>query len=121
MPANYSGNLTVLLNDRSGIIVIRNLLILLILGTEENVDTAVELALHLWYSAFVQATHPMAVMALITQVIQELKKPFFTIKLGDKSTLSGSFEEHKITAGILGHLSSKFDFEQAQKEYQRVL
>lgn len=52
LPDDYSGNLTVLLNDWSPFIAGRNFLLLLLLGTIPDPDFAAELALHLWYSAF---------------------------------------------------------------------
>ena len=48
---NYSGTLTVILNDKSPVICARNLLLLLLLGKVEDVPQAAELALHFWYSA----------------------------------------------------------------------
>ncbi|THH29538.1 hypothetical protein EUX98_g4649 [Antrodiella citrinella] len=120
IPLDYTGQLTVLLNDRDATVTIRNLLILLILGREPDTAKAAELALHLWYSAFVQASHQTAILSLALSVVEELKKPAFAIKLGSKASLSVSFEEKMTTVGFLAFLSSKYDFEQAQTEFQRV-
>lgn len=121
LPETYTGKLTILLNDRDNALTLRNLLILLILGHVANPARAAELAVHLWYSAFVQASHAAGIMTLVLSVIEELKKPSFTLNLTGNSTLSGRFEKNMMGAGIIGHLSAQYDFEQAQKEYQRVL
>ncbi|TCD64784.1 hypothetical protein EIP91_003644 [Steccherinum ochraceum] len=134
LPETYTGHLTILLNDRDPVVTVRNLLILLILGRPQpstttsstNHENAAELALHLWYSAFVPATHASEVMKVVLGAVEELKKPTFNVKLGvgvggkERSSLRGSFEEKQILGGVLAHLTAEYGFEQAQKEYQRV-
>lgn len=123
LPETYSRKITVLLNDKDPTVTARNLLILLILGKLGETDPAIgaELALHLWYSAFVPAIHPFMTMMLLLPMFGDMAKPTFTVQLRQNSTLTGCFKENQICAGILGHLGSKYDFEQAQQEYQRVL
>ena len=48
----FRSNLTLVLNDFSPFLAGRNFLLLLLLGTMPDADMSAELALHLWYSAF---------------------------------------------------------------------
>ncbi|KIY66372.1 hypothetical protein CYLTODRAFT_491503, partial [Cylindrobasidium torrendii FP15055 ss-10] len=52
LPEDYTGRLTLLLNDHNPGVVARNILILAILGIVEDLSNASEYALHLWYSIF---------------------------------------------------------------------
>lgn len=121
IPPTYSGKLTVLLNHEDPVVIVRHLLMLLILGREPDKGKAAELVLHLWYSAFVQAGHPAALMSVVLSVVDELKKDQFEIKLGEKSTLYGEIKNKMFLGGLLAHLTSQYDSEKAQAEYQRVL
>lgn len=53
LPKDYTGKLTVLLNDRENFIVLRNILLLNTLATISDKRKAADIALHLWYSAFI--------------------------------------------------------------------
>ena len=57
LPLNYSGKLTILLDDVQPSVAIRNLVLLLLLGDTSDPAQAAELAVHLWYSAFVTPSH----------------------------------------------------------------
>ena len=54
LPSTYNHSLDITLNDRDFDIVARNLILLLIALTVEQVDEAVDCILHLWYSALVR-------------------------------------------------------------------
>jgi hypothetical protein len=80
LPGDYSGHLTILLNDLDGVIVGRNLLLLAILGSIDDHSQAAEIALHLWYSAFIHPTHVNAIFHIIQDMLGQLVE-------GDSSTL----------------------------------
>jgi len=56
LPSDYSGELTIILNDREPMIVLRNMLLLMILGTmpkEIGIPRAADVALQNWGSTFI--------------------------------------------------------------------
>ncbi|EEB93239.1 hypothetical protein MPER_08134, partial [Moniliophthora perniciosa FA553] len=92
LPEGYSGQLTILLNDRNPLVASRNVLILTFLGIMDSVDEAAEFALHLWYSIFLPMEHAShAHMALSRHEI--LKQGFRgqNVPLTQSSTLSTTF------------------------------
>ncbi|KAH8096789.1 hypothetical protein BXZ70DRAFT_315700 [Cristinia sonorae] len=126
IPATYSGDLTILLDHNDSLSLTRNTLMLLVLGRTPDTLKAAEIVLHLWYSAFVQASHAAALMAVVLPLVEELKKPAGEVKIGERSTLQfgeqGPRKEgHSVfLATMIQHLLSKYDFEKTQAEYQRV-
>ncbi|TFY58925.1 hypothetical protein EVG20_g7975 [Dentipellis fragilis] len=89
LPADYSGQLDILLNDLDPYVVVRNLTILLILGQVPDEKRAVDVALHLWYSICVPKQHPVTVLNTILPLIKryQANQPF-SEALGPRSTLS---------------------------------
>lgn len=53
LPSDYSGDLTILINDNILTISARHVILLILLGTTADESLAADLALHFWYSAFV--------------------------------------------------------------------
>lgn len=53
LPKNYAGKVTCLINDLNDYTVLRNLFILETLGTVADHAKAADIALHVWYSAFI--------------------------------------------------------------------
>ncbi|KAL3461958.1 hypothetical protein BJX64DRAFT_288910 [Aspergillus heterothallicus] len=54
LPSSYRGSMEITLNDRDFDIVARNIILLLIATVVEDVDTASDCMIHLWYSALVR-------------------------------------------------------------------
>lgn len=69
LPADYSGELKVVLNDHNPYIVARNLTLLLLLATTDDPVEGAEIALHYWYSAFVPFLHTAKVFAVISDFL----------------------------------------------------
>lgn len=61
LPSDYSGEITVLLNDPEPVVVARNMMLLLILGRIADKFKAAEYALHAFYSAFMPTTHEIGI------------------------------------------------------------
>lgn len=106
LPNNYSGHLTILLNDSDGVIISRNLLILAILGSIDDHAQAAEIALHVWYSAFLHKTHVVVIERIIMEILrQSVEGDSFILKLFRKSMDAGSFHinlgEHSTLKGAL--------------------
>jgi hypothetical protein len=53
IPADYPGKIFVAINDLEARVLARNLLLLLAISGVKNQDLAADIALHLWYSAFI--------------------------------------------------------------------
>ncbi|KIY66936.1 hypothetical protein CYLTODRAFT_444342 [Cylindrobasidium torrendii FP15055 ss-10] len=103
LPDDYSGELSIVLNDFNPFIMARNLIILLILTTIETLDTetACEHALHLWYSIFQPQSYINDVAYHITRQITKLiPNPDVPLKLTATSTLQCHFDRE--TWGVLG-------------------
>ena len=82
LPNDYSGHLTILLNDREPLIVIRNILLLIILSTIEDSAQAAEVALHFWYSAFVPMVHQTIVTRIILKLVERINDHSLSMELG---------------------------------------
>jgi Domain of unknown function (DUF4470) len=61
LPSDYSGEITVLLNDPEPVVVARNIMLLLILGRISDKIKAAEYAVHTFYSAFIPTVHEISV------------------------------------------------------------
>ncbi|KDQ54026.1 hypothetical protein JAAARDRAFT_408569 [Jaapia argillacea MUCL 33604] len=120
LPPNYSGQLTILLNDREPYVVIRNLVLLLLLGTVVDHTVAAEVALHFWYSAFVPSENSLHTSMTISTLLRDIpdNSPF-SIPLGSSSSLSSNIPRSLMKELVL-MLSSKYSMDDAQIEYKRV-
>lgn len=121
LPLNFSGRLTVVLNDREPYIVIRNVILLLILSSNLDPTIAANIALHCWYSAFIPAEYLAAILAIIThfsaQGIHEDSS--FAWSLGPEATMSGQVEKTVFT--LLGQMAlHEYDLHDAARENHRV-
>jgi hypothetical protein len=119
LPIDYSGHLTVLLNDREPVMVIRNILLLLILGTVSNNIEAAELALHFWYSAFYQLGHSSLLLQMIILLVENVHHGMFSLTLGKNSNLSGSISSQTLARA---HMMTSSDphIGNAKNEIKRV-
>jgi hypothetical protein len=119
LPNNYSGHLTILLNDREPVMVIRNILLLLILGTASNTIEAAELALHFWYSAFYQLGHSSSLLQMVILLVENVHENVFSLELGKHSNLSGSISSQTLEK-LHGMTQSDPHIGNAKKEIKRV-
>ncbi|KAF8891945.1 hypothetical protein CPB84DRAFT_1783894 [Gymnopilus junonius] len=120
LPSDFSGELTVLVNDHDPIVALRNVLLLMILGNIENINQAADIALHLWASTFIQTQHTLIYSRASLEFKQALQKDdLFSIKIGNNSTVSGMVSE--VTKDILPHYTHyDMPFEEASTELDRV-
>ncbi|KAJ7582366.1 hypothetical protein C8J56DRAFT_1100805 [Mycena floridula] len=86
LPNDYSGSLSVVFNDHNPIVVVRNLVMLLSLGSISDKSDTAEQALHLWYSLFLPSGYPVFVLAAIQGYIEQAMKGS-TIGLTSTTTL----------------------------------
>ncbi|KDQ51326.1 hypothetical protein JAAARDRAFT_185086 [Jaapia argillacea MUCL 33604] len=120
LPSNYAGQIKILLNDREPRITIRNIALLLLLGTVDDEKTAAELALHFWYSVFLPVEHHVHLSTVMSAFLQQVgKEGHFSVPLGSLSTLSGKLSLDAFDAAA-GMLTAQHQLEEAVSEYERV-
>lgn len=72
LPKDYAGRLSICLNDRSGLIVLRNIVLLGVLGRVPDISEAAEYALHIWYSIFLPAAYTVHVAPMIHKLLNDV-------------------------------------------------
>ncbi|KAK7040336.1 hypothetical protein VNI00_009804 [Paramarasmius palmivorus] len=99
LPQDYASKLTILLNDRNPFVVARNALLLSILSFVDDMDQAVDFALHLWYSAFLPMKGSSLAKVALTQKLFS-NTPFGgeSIDLTPTTTLSMTFTRSTVEA-----------------------
>jgi hypothetical protein len=108
---------TILMNDVSSFVVLRDLLLLFILTSYEKNLKAIEIALHLWYSAFLRPPNGAFIGCAIRHLLHHLSDLGFSVKLGQHSTLTGSLMEtmhDKLTSLMMTDLNPQ----EVAKTYQ---
>lgn len=73
IPSEYPGKLSVIINDRNPRVAARNLLTLLVLMGISDEMLAADVALHLWYSAFIPAEYYARVILAVQTVVSSIK------------------------------------------------
>lgn len=119
LPENYSGQLTVLLNDGDTFVTLRNLLILQILGTVQDKRVAADTALHLWYSTFIPGGYYTQILACAMPLM--LNDGRQTTRMGQRSNLEADIGTpvRRLCAQICSS-SDTYDIGDASDEYTRV-
>ncbi|RXW23560.1 hypothetical protein EST38_g2287 [Candolleomyces aberdarensis] len=74
LPENYSGELTVLINDGNMHLACRNLILLLVLGSMDDEAIGTDLALHFWYSILLPAAYEQLLAGAILTFLQFVGK-----------------------------------------------
>lgn len=118
LPSDYSGKLTILINDGTLPVVCRNILILLILGTIPDEVMAADIALHFWYSAFMPMEYRLRLSLVLTSFLQRCQEAV-AVPLGPNSTLVSMLSREDIQL-LLHYISSSTSLDDVQNEYDRV-
>ncbi|TFK38372.1 hypothetical protein BDQ12DRAFT_705388 [Crucibulum laeve] len=120
LPSNYSGELKIALNDASLPVVSRNIILLLILGTIADEAMASDVALHLWYSAFIPSEYKLQISTILMTFLNQADEDGnFKSKLGPWSTLHSVLLPETMKY-FLHFVSSEMSIGDAQEEYDRV-
>ncbi|KZV61894.1 hypothetical protein PENSPDRAFT_642878 [Peniophora sp. CONT] len=121
LPEDFTGKLTVVLNDIDSLVSIRNALLLTILGDPE-VDSrrAADVALHLWYSAFLPMEYHIDIIQHSSKFATHEGGPQ-RIALGSRSSLE-TFVKTGVReyAGAFSLGADFYDAGQATNELARV-
>jgi hypothetical protein len=120
LPLDYSGQLTILLNDHTPHVVLRNMLLLSILGRTENRAKAVDVALHTWYSAFIPSEYHVHVTSHAAELIESCQEDSsFTTDLGAHSSMKGTLDQREWMY-LVASITSEYDTADANRELNRV-
>ncbi|KDQ11254.1 hypothetical protein BOTBODRAFT_463500 [Botryobasidium botryosum FD-172 SS1] len=120
LPADYSGELNILLNDREPIIVLRNIVLLQLLGTIPDHTRAAEIALHYWYSAFVPFEYNLQMQTAMRELIEQMGKDMSLFSaLGSRGTLSGEIVP-EVLASLISMIKAPYQIGDASNELHRV-
>ncbi|KAH6906719.1 hypothetical protein BKA70DRAFT_396558 [Coprinopsis sp. MPI-PUGE-AT-0042] len=122
LPANFSGKLTVVLNDGTTPVVARNLTLLLLLASESDRALAADLALHFWYSVFMPIEYQHKVARLVMDFLKASPADGH-VPLGTKSNLilTGTGRQlDEIKSELARYSPLSPTLESAQAEYDRV-
>ena len=118
LPSDFSGKLHILINDMNPIVICRNLMLLLILGTISDEVIAADVALHFWYSAFIPEKYLVEISSAVMSFLRHGSNIF---PLGPHSTLSCWLSPHvKHCLSYFFSFESSISVRDAQNEYARV-
>lgn len=125
LPSDYAGEINILLNDREPVIVLRNIVLLILLGTisgSSDNKQAAELALHYWYSAFVPAAYNLQMKMIMSAFCEKVGADdgAFSYSLGARSSISGELEPIA-KAMLVQMLVAQYQIGDATNELHRVL
>ncbi|KAH7103776.1 hypothetical protein BKA62DRAFT_768168 [Auriculariales sp. MPI-PUGE-AT-0066] len=88
LPLEYSGKLSIIVNDKNPMVVCQNLFLLCVLGLVDDVDDAAEHALHMWYSIFVPSSHMMTVTPILATAVEALlTDPNSPVRVGEHGSI----------------------------------
>ena len=123
LPLDYSGKLTVVMNDLDASVTLRNILLLQILGTVHDKRKAIDIALHFWYSAFMPAEYRTLCMTAVTEWLIDMTRGegYFTSVLVNRCSATLLYPQ--IVVKLLRLFLSEekgMSVESAQAEYNRV-
>jgi hypothetical protein len=121
LPQDYSGNINLVVNDISYPTVIRNFLLILILGSISDRALAADVALHFWYSVFMPVEYRLQMSAAFMEFLKHTTNNEGTLSgaIGPRSTISlclpSTWKEYS------NHfLFDSISLDKAQDEYDRV-
>ena len=91
LPPDYAGKINVLLNDNQNFVVLRNIVLLETLGSNSDKRKAADIALHLWYSAFIPQEYAVNMLSLVMS-IANIESGVHDVKLGEKARLKADID-----------------------------
>lgn len=109
--------MSILLNDLTLSVVVRNIVLLLFLGNIPNETTAVDAALHFWYSAFLPDEYQILISSEVLSLISQADgNGNLLSQIGSSSTLSCILTPKAME--LFRHLiSTDMSIEKAQEGY----
>ncbi len=109
-----------LLNDHNPTIVARNLLLLLLLGMIPDMESAVELALHFWYTIMLPMEYNIYLQCILTMVAECYQDDgTLDISIGRGSKVRAKLQSSVFTM-MLSMVTSRYGLQEANAEIDRV-
>ncbi|KIM26482.1 hypothetical protein M408DRAFT_25436 [Serendipita vermifera MAFF 305830] len=103
IPMDYQGQLSIVMNDLQPRVTFRNLLILSVILEIEDKFLAADIALHLWYSAFMPAEYEVQMLSAAAARIIKSKKQSRSI-----SAESGDTESTRLILNLSDRIRAEF-------------
>ncbi|CCL98318.1 uncharacterized protein FIBRA_00312 [Fibroporia radiculosa] len=123
LPLEYTGELTILINDRNHIVLSRNLALLLLLGTLEDKRRAADIAAHFWYSAFVPELYHTQLQLVMRKALEFIPHHTgdVTCTLTPTSRVEGCIGQVAASyLGLCSIISTAYDANDALNELSRA-
>lgn len=121
LPADYSGHLTIVMNDRDPHVTFRNMLLLNLMGSITDTQIAAELALHMWYSVCIPVEYRTAASLLATGLFSSVADDgHFRKNFTQNSKISGQITQNVLHAFATTMVNPTFRMHDAAREYERV-
>jgi hypothetical protein len=118
LPLDYTGQLTLVINDRDPFVTLRNILLLQMLGTITDKREAVDLALHFWYSAFIPAEYHLQISMIAMELLQDGSR---NVALGPNAHLQADVNhDMRMMCGALCMSEQAYDMSHAANELGRI-
>ena len=123
LPSDYSGHISITLNDREPMVVARNIVLLGILGNFN--DIAGDIALHFWYSAFIPMEYNTFVCFACMKMMEGFQEEssLLSAKLGDNAYATGKLSirtREALSAAVTASLLNQTKLADASKELHRI-
>jgi hypothetical protein len=127
LPSDYSGQISILLNDQEPTVLFRNITLLSNLAINSSEVIAAECALYAWYSTFIPSQYEMQIGPPMTSFLMDMKAEIkddgvdytFAMKLGPTSNLCGTLDQDALGAfglKVMGQINTT----KAREELNRV-
>ncbi|GJE94076.1 DUF4470 domain-containing protein [Phanerochaete sordida] len=119
LPENYAGQVTVLMNDISDYVTLRNILMLRVLADVSNKRRAADIALHLWYTAFIPAAYHVEIASLAVKLLAGTSDA--RTQLGSQSFLDVNVgQDIRMLCSALLTSSARYSMADAADELSRI-
>ncbi|EKM51316.1 uncharacterized protein PHACADRAFT_151996 [Phanerochaete carnosa HHB-10118-sp] len=119
MPRDYTDKLTIVMNDRDNYVTLRNILMLQILAKIPNKRKAADLALHLWYSAFVPVMYHTEILPIAVELATGTE--LMHTQLGPNAVLDADINQDlRMLCGMLAISPKAYGMGDAANELGRV-
>ena len=127
LPDTFTGELTVVLNDRDPFVSLRNIMLLRLLGAEGDPRRAVDAALHYWYSVLLPGQYHVEILSVLLDIRMKASERSSSqdhnYDLGARSSLRFLVDADSDLCWIIPaflRAPEIYDSEDAKKELARV-
>ncbi|KAI0046116.1 hypothetical protein FA95DRAFT_1494462, partial [Auriscalpium vulgare] len=121
LPTDHSGKITILVNDGEPYVLLRNILLLLILGKVPDKQKAADVALHFWYSALLPSDYGKFLRNLCEELLLSTVANGGSVALPLSATSSLRGYLSRECLGLLARMMrSQYTAKDVLKEVKRV-